>query len=112
MNLESFCDFRCFHVEFSIFLKCQALGRNLKIRTDFHIMSSKLWYLLNFIVFMSSNFSEKTNEKHWDHSKFTEIRQRLDDCNYVKYSMYRVALKFRVLQNLLFSKYLLYIYYI
>lgn len=53
------------------------------------------------------DFSEVTKEKHWDHSKFAEIRQRLDDCNYVKYSMYRVALKFRVLQKVLFSKYFL-----
>nr|XP_023028148.1 dystrophin-like [Leptinotarsa decemlineata] len=46
-------------------------------------------------------FNEASNCKQWDHPKFVEIRQRLDDCNYVKYSMYRVALKFRVLQNAL-----------
>lgn len=50
-------------------------------------------------------FSELTKEKVWDHKKFSEIIQRLEECNYVKYSMYRVALKIRVLQNSLFSKY-------
>ncbi|XP_018566008.1 dystrophin-related protein 2-like [Anoplophora glabripennis] len=45
--------------------------------------------------------NELTNVKQWDHPKFVDIRQRIDDCNYVKYSVYRVALKFRVLQNAL-----------
>ncbi|KAJ8936626.1 hypothetical protein NQ314_012242 [Rhamnusium bicolor] len=45
--------------------------------------------------------NEATNLKQWDHPKFVDLRQRLDDCNYVKYSTYRVALKFRVLQNAL-----------
>lgn len=53
--------------------------------------------------------SEVTNVKQWDHPKFVDIRQRLDDCNYVKYSIYRLALKFRVLQNALHSKYSCYI---
>ncbi|CAH0552084.1 unnamed protein product [Brassicogethes aeneus] len=46
--------------------------------------------------------NEVTNAKQWDHPKFSEIRQRLDECNYVKYSSYRVALKFRVLQQSLY----------
>lgn len=50
-------------------------------------------------------YSEATNVKQWDHPKFVDIRQRLDDCNYVKYSIYRLALKFRVLQSALHSKY-------
>ncbi|KAL3287005.1 hypothetical protein HHI36_001491 [Cryptolaemus montrouzieri] len=45
--------------------------------------------------------NESTKEKQWDHPKFSDIRQRLDDCNYVKYSSYRVALKLRVLQQAL-----------
>lgn len=53
-------------------------------------------------------FSELTKEKVWDHSKFSEIGQRLNECNYVKYSMYRVALKVRALQSTLFSKYISY----
>ncbi|KAG5872462.1 hypothetical protein JTB14_024043 [Gonioctena quinquepunctata] len=48
--------------------------------------------------------NEASNHKQWDHPKFLEIRQRLDDCNYVKYSVYRVALKFRVLQNALYME--------
>lgn len=47
--------------------------------------------------------SEETNEKHWDHPKFSEVRQRLDECNYIKYSIYRVAMKFRILQQALYS---------
>ncbi|KAJ8963449.1 hypothetical protein NQ318_018931 [Aromia moschata] len=45
--------------------------------------------------------NEVANVRQWDHPKFSDLRQRLDDCNYVKYSAYRVALKFRVLQNAL-----------
>lgn len=45
--------------------------------------------------------NESTNVRQWDHSKFSEIKQRLDDCNYIKYASYRVASKFRVLQNAL-----------
>ncbi|XP_056629999.1 dystrophin-related protein 2-like isoform X1 [Diorhabda sublineata] len=47
-------------------------------------------------------FNKSTGVRQWDHPKFSEIKQRLDDCNYVKYSIYRVALKFRVLQNALY----------
>ncbi|KAK9880537.1 hypothetical protein WA026_011774 [Henosepilachna vigintioctopunctata] len=45
--------------------------------------------------------NEITNEKLWDHPKFSDIRQQLDECNYVRYSSYRVALKFRVMQQAL-----------
>ncbi|KAJ8973910.1 hypothetical protein NQ317_000454 [Molorchus minor] len=48
--------------------------------------------------------NEIINVKQWDHPKFADIRQRLDDCNYVKYSVYRLALKFRVLQNALYME--------
>ncbi|CAH2014137.1 unnamed protein product [Acanthoscelides obtectus] len=51
---------------------------------------------------MAYYINEHTKVHQWSHPKFADIRQRLDDCNYVKYSMYRVALKFRVLQNALF----------
>ncbi|XP_028131995.2 dystrophin-like [Diabrotica virgifera virgifera] len=47
-------------------------------------------------------YNKSSGAKQWDHPKFSEIGQRLDDCNYVKYSIYRVALKFRVLQNALY----------
>ncbi|KAF2897378.1 hypothetical protein ILUMI_08792 [Ignelater luminosus] len=46
--------------------------------------------------------NETTNIKQWDHPKFTDIIQRLDDCNYIRYSTYRVAAKFRVLQHALY----------
>nr|CAH7756588.1 unnamed protein product [Callosobruchus chinensis] len=54
--------------------------------------------------------NEDIKLQQWSHPKFADIRQRLDGCNYVKYSMYRVALKLRVLQNALFSEYFLTIY--
>lgn len=82
------------------------IGRNWKIKMAFHIIFSK--YEIKFVhkCFISFDFSKLRNESQWDHSEFAEIRQKLDDCNYVKYSMYRVALKFRVLQKALFSKYI------
>ncbi|XP_044745432.1 dystrophin-related protein 2-like [Coccinella septempunctata] len=46
-------------------------------------------------------FNDATKEKQWNHPKFSEIKQRLDECNYVRYSTYRVALKFRALQQAL-----------
>lgn len=48
--------------------------------------------------------NEGSNAKQWDHPKFSGIKQRLDECNYVKYSNYRIASKIRVLQRELFSK--------
>nr|CAH7756584.1 unnamed protein product [Callosobruchus chinensis] len=48
--------------------------------------------------------NEDIKLQQWSHPKFADIRQRLDGCNYVKYSMYRVALKLRVLQNALFME--------
>lgn len=50
-------------------------------------------------------FSELTSAKQWDHPKFAEIKQRIDDCNYIKYSSYRVASKIRILQRSLCSMY-------
>lgn len=50
-------------------------------------------------------YSESTNIKQWDHPKFADIIQRLDECNYIKYSAYRIAAKFRVLQRALYSMY-------
>lgn len=41
----------------------------------------------------------ETNTNQWDHPKFSEIKQAIDDCNYVAYPSYRLALKFRVLQR-------------
>lgn len=46
-------------------------------------------------------FSENTQQKQWDHPRFIEVKHLIDDCNYVKYSKYRVALKFRALQKAL-----------
>lgn len=46
--------------------------------------------------------NESTNIKQWDHPKFADIIQRLDECNYIKYSAYRIAAKFRVLQRALY----------
>lgn len=54
--------------------------------------------LLNII-----NYSENTNIKQWDHPKFTDIKQTIDDCNYIKFSSYRVATKIRTLQRSLYS---------
>jgi hypothetical protein len=48
--------------------------------------------------------SESSEQRQWDHPKFIELKHLLDDCNYVKYSKYRVALKFRVLQKALFME--------
>ncbi|KAF5304902.1 hypothetical protein FQR65_LT00786 [Abscondita terminalis] len=45
-----------------------------------------------------------TNVKQWDHPNFAEIVHHLDECNYIKYSAYRVAAKFRVLQKSLFME--------
>ncbi|KAI4468401.1 e3 ubiquitin-protein ligase kcmf1 [Holotrichia oblita] len=45
--------------------------------------------------------NEQTKAKQWDHPKFTDIKQKLDECNWIKYSAYRVAFKFRTLQNTL-----------
>lgn len=45
-----------------------------------------------------------TNIKQWDHPNFAEIIQHLHECNYIKYSAYRVAAKFRVLQKSLFME--------
>lgn len=79
------------------------LGKSLKTEMDFLFIWSKFEFK-KFIVNYYRFFSE-LKEKQWDHPKFEEIRQWLDECNYVKYSMYRVALKFRVLQSALYSKY-------
>lgn len=46
-------------------------------------------------------FNDVTKEKQWNHPRFSEIKQRLDECNYVRYSTYRVAMKFRALQQAL-----------
>lgn len=48
--------------------------------------------------------NEVNNSKQWDHPKFNSIKLRLDECNYVKYSNYRIASKVLVLQHELFSK--------
>lgn len=40
----------------------------------------------------------------WDHPKFSDIKLRLDDCNYIKFSNYRIASKLLVLQRELLSK--------
>lgn len=48
--------------------------------------------------------NEAVGSKQWDHPKFGDIQLRLDECNYVKYSNYRIASKMRVLQQKLFSK--------
>ncbi|CAG9854527.1 unnamed protein product [Phyllotreta striolata] len=47
-------------------------------------------------------FNKKTGVKDWEHPKFKQIKQTLDECNYVKYSKYRVALKIRALQKALY----------
>ncbi|RZC39097.1 dystrophin, isoform E-like [Asbolus verrucosus] len=49
-------------------------------------------------------FNENTKQQQWDHPKFLELKHLIDDCNYVKYSKYRVALKVRVLQKALFME--------
>lgn len=48
--------------------------------------------------------NEAVGGKQWDHPKFGDIKLRLEECNYVKYSNYRIASKMRVLQHELFSK--------
>ncbi|KAF5275373.1 hypothetical protein FQA39_LY06830 [Lamprigera yunnana] len=45
-----------------------------------------------------------TNIRQWDHPKFSHITQQLSECNCIKYSAYRVAAKFRVLQKSLFME--------
>ncbi|KAK9727922.1 WW domain [Popillia japonica] len=45
--------------------------------------------------------NEQTKAKQWDHPKFADIKQKIDECNWIKYSAYRVAFKFRTLQNTL-----------
>lgn len=49
-------------------------------------------------------FSEITNLKQWDHPEYTNIFRKLEECSYIKYSSYRLAMKIRYLQNLLHSK--------
>ncbi|KAJ3649917.1 hypothetical protein Zmor_021633 [Zophobas morio] len=49
-------------------------------------------------------FNDITQQKQWDHPKFIEVKHVIDDCNYVKYSKYRAALKFRALQKILFME--------
>ncbi|EFA06845.2 Dystrophin-1-like Protein [Tribolium castaneum] len=49
-------------------------------------------------------FNESTKQKQWDHPKFIELKHTIDDWNYVKYSKYRVGLKFRALQKALFME--------
>ncbi|ENN74668.1 hypothetical protein YQE_08785, partial [Dendroctonus ponderosae] len=48
--------------------------------------------------------SDQQNLQQWDHPKFCDVKQAIDDCNYVIYATYRLALKFRVLQRALYSK--------
>ncbi|XP_066245861.1 dystrophin-like [Euwallacea similis] len=43
-----------------------------------------------------------TNLKQWDHPKFSDVKQALDDCNYIAYAAYRLAFKIRVLQRCLY----------
>lgn len=51
-------------------------------------------------------YSSETNIEQWDHPKFCDVKQAIDDCNYVAYASYRLALKIRVLQRCLSSKYI------
>ncbi|CAG9765908.1 unnamed protein product [Ceutorhynchus assimilis] len=46
--------------------------------------------------------SESSNTHQWDHPKFADIKQAIDDCNYIAYAKYRLASKFRVLQRCLY----------
>ncbi|GLV40563.1 Dystrophin [Carabus blaptoides fortunei] len=46
-----------------------------------------------------SYFNENTNSKQWDHPKFADVKQTIDECNFIKFSSYRVASKVRVLQR-------------
>lgn len=53
-----------------------------------------------------SYINSETNIEQWDHPKFCDVKQAIDDCNYVAYASYRLALKIRVLQRCLSSKYI------
>lgn len=46
--------------------------------------------------------NDNTNTKQWEHPKFADIKQTIDECNYIKFSAYRVAAKIRVLQRALY----------
>ncbi|XP_019764421.2 dystrophin isoform X1 [Dendroctonus ponderosae] len=48
--------------------------------------------------------SDQQNLQQWDHPKFCDVKQAIDDCNYVIYATYRLALKFRVLQRALYTE--------
>ncbi|XP_030766334.1 dystrophin-like [Sitophilus oryzae] len=48
--------------------------------------------------------NEEKGIKQWDHPKFSDVKQGIDECNYVTYPSYRLALKFRVLQRGLFME--------
>ncbi|XP_022911861.2 dystrophin-like [Onthophagus taurus] len=45
---------------------------------------------------------EQSKVKQWDHPKFLEIKEKLDECNWIKYAAYRVAFKIRFLQQSLY----------
>ncbi|KAH1007581.1 hypothetical protein HUJ04_004794 [Dendroctonus ponderosae] len=47
---------------------------------------------------------DQQNLQQWDHPKFCDVKQAIDDCNYVIYATYRLALKFRVLQRALYTE--------
>ncbi|XP_050294768.1 dystrophin-like [Anthonomus grandis grandis] len=49
-------------------------------------------------------FNTSTNKEQWDHPKYSEIKQALDDCNYIAFSSYRLAFKLRVLQRYLYTE--------
>ncbi|XP_017776490.1 PREDICTED: dystrophin-like [Nicrophorus vespilloides] len=46
--------------------------------------------------------NELDNTKQWDNPKYTEIQQRIDDCNFIKYANYRVASKIQAIQQSLY----------
>ncbi|KAF7279931.1 hypothetical protein GWI33_006601 [Rhynchophorus ferrugineus] len=48
--------------------------------------------------------NDEKKMKQWDHPKFCDVKQGIDECNYVTYPSYRLALKFRVLQRSLFME--------
>ncbi|XP_031354273.1 dystrophin-like [Photinus pyralis] len=68
------------------------------------MFSAKSWKKLENENGFPYYINELTNVKQWDHPKFAEIIQHLHDCNYIKYSAYRVAAKFRALRRLLFME--------
>ncbi|KAL1512645.1 hypothetical protein ABEB36_002204 [Hypothenemus hampei] len=43
--------------------------------------------------------NKETNTKQWDHPKFSDVKQAIDDCNYIVYSTYRLAMKIRAIQR-------------